>query len=81
VKFTGMGRVFHRHRPRFSPVNITEFPRVHMIINIGPPACNYVYVPAFSQDDAEACAIYTNCLASRSCIRSDAVCEHPASCD
>jgi hypothetical protein len=33
VNFTGTSRVLHRHRPRSSPVNFTEFPRVHVPVN------------------------------------------------
>jgi len=33
VNFTGTSRVLHRHRPRSSPVNFTEFPRFHVPIN------------------------------------------------
>jgi hypothetical protein len=33
VNFTALSRVLHRHRPRSSPVNFTEFPRVLVLIN------------------------------------------------
>jgi hypothetical protein len=34
VNFTGIDRVLHRHHPRSSPVNFTEFPRFLAIVNI-----------------------------------------------
>jgi hypothetical protein len=33
VNFTGPSRVLHRHQARSSPVNFTEFPRVHVPVN------------------------------------------------
>ena len=33
MNFTGTSRVLHRLRPRSSPVNFTEFPRVHVPVN------------------------------------------------
>jgi hypothetical protein len=33
MNFTGTSRVLHRLGPRSSPVNFTEFPRVHVPVN------------------------------------------------